>query len=116
MAAERRELVLKFDDADLAEANRFATELAERLRDGEAPIEVSERRADPNAQDFGATLVILLGTPAVIALAKGIADWLRMRPEAKITLKDKNGEIIASGLTSRDARAIIEGKLAQRVP
>jgi hypothetical protein len=110
--AEGHDLVLSFEAASLAEANRYAAELAERLRDADAPITVTETRADPNAQDFGATLAILLGTPAVIALAKGVADWLRMRPEAKVTIKGKNGEIIASGLTSGDARAIIEKRLA----
>jgi hypothetical protein len=107
--AMTQEVTLSFEDASLAEANRYAAELAERLRD--ADVAVTERRADPNAQDFGATLAILLGTPAVIALAKGVADWLRMRPEAKVTLKDSHGTIIASGLTSADARAIIERKL-----
>lgn len=112
MAGDRQQVTLAFEGASLAEANRFAAELAERLRDSDAPMEVQETRVDPNAQDFGATLAILLGTPAVIALAKGVADWLRMRPDAKITLKDKSGTIIASGLTSADARAIIERKLS----
>jgi uncharacterized membrane protein len=107
-------LTLVFEEASLADANRYAAELAERLREADAPMVVTETRADPTAQDFGATLAILLGTPAVIALAKGVAAWLRMRPEAKVTLKDKDGTIIASGLTSADARAIIERKLVGR--
>jgi len=110
MSGEHR-LTLSFEGADLADANRFAAELAERLRDAEEEIEVRETRADPNAQDFGATLVLLLGAPAVVALAKGVSAWLAMRPNAKVTLKDKDGTIIASGLTSADARAVIERKL-----
>ena len=105
------ELTLAFEGASLAETNRFAAELAERLRDADSPIGVREARADALAQDFGATLVLVLGTPAVLALAKGVADWLRMRPQAKLTLKGKDGTIIASGLTSADARAIIEKRL-----
>ena len=114
MADGDHTLTLSFDNADLGEANRFAAELGELLRDADAPIAVREARADPNAMDFGATLVIVLGTPAVIALAKGIADWLRMRPNARVTLKDKDGSVVASGLTSADARAIIEQRLAAR--
>jgi hypothetical protein len=107
------ELTLSFEGADVAEANRFTAELAERLRDAEAPIDVRERRADPDAQDFGATLVLVLGTPAVIALAKGVSAWLEMRPNAKVTLKWTDGTVIASGLTSADARAVIEQRLVK---
>jgi hypothetical protein len=111
--SDQQQLTLSFEGADIAEANRFAAELAERLRDAESPIDVHEARADPTAQDFGATLVLLLGTPAVIALAKGLSSWLAMRPNAKVTIKGKDGTIIASGLTSADARAVIEQKLGK---
>jgi Effector Associated Constant Component 1 len=106
-------LTLSFEGADVAEANRFAAELAERLRDADAPIDVRETRADPSAQDFGATLVLVLGTPAVIALAKGVSAWLAMRPNAKVTLKGRDGTLIASGLTSADARAVIEERFGK---
>jgi hypothetical protein len=112
MPTEHR-LTLSFEGAAVAEANRFAAELAERLRDADAPIDVQETRADPNAQDFGATLVLLLAAPAVVALAKGVSAWLAMRPNAKVTLKWKNGTVIASGLTSADARAVIEQRLGE---
>jgi len=113
MTAEHR-LMLSFEGAQVAEANRFAAELAERLRDTDANIDVRQTRADAGAQDFGATLVLLLGTPAVVALAKGVSAWLSMRPNAKITLKGEDGTIIASGLTSADARALIEQRLSKK--
>jgi hypothetical protein len=111
--ATEYQLTLSFEGADVAEANRFAAELAERLRDADAPIDVRQTRADPNAQDFGATLVLVLATPAVIALAKGVSAWLAMRPNAKITVKGRDGTVIASGLTSSDARTVIEQRLAK---
>jgi hypothetical protein len=113
MPIEHR-LTLSFEGtADVAEANRFAAELAERLRDADEPIDVRETRADPSAQDFGSTLVLLLAAPAVVALAKGVTAWLAMRPNAKVTLKGKDGTVIASGLTSADARAVIEQQLGK---
>ncbi|MGC1295298.1 MAG: hypothetical protein WA869_09665 [Alloacidobacterium sp.] len=109
--ATEHQLTLSFEGADVAEANRFAAELAERLRDADASIDVQQRRADPSAQDFGATLVLVLGAPAVIALAKSVSAWLAMRPNAKVTIKGRDGTVIASGLTSTDARAVIEKRL-----
>jgi hypothetical protein len=111
--APEHQLTLSFDGADVAEGNRFAAELTEQLRDADAPIDVRQTRDDPNAQDFGATLVLVLGAPAVIPLAKGVSAWLAMRPNAKITLKWSDGTVIASGLTSADARAVIEQRLVK---
>lgn len=102
---------LSFEGADIDEATRFAAELAEQLRDADPSIDVRETRADTSAQDFGATLVLVLAAPAVVALAKGVSGWLTMRPNAKVTLKCKDGTLIASGLTSADARAVIEQRL-----
>lgn len=106
-------LRLSFEGAEIDDANRFAAELAERLRDADPPIDAQETRVDQSAQDFGATLVLVLGAPAVIALAKGVSGWLTMRPNAKITLKRKDNTVIASGLTSADARAVIEQELGK---
>ena len=58
MATEHH-LMLSFDGADIADANRFAAELAEGLRDVDTRIEVRQTRADSHAQDFGATLALL---------------------------------------------------------
>src|SRR5271166_6338781 len=108
------QLILSFEGADLAEAGRFASELAEQLRDADAPIDVRVTRADPSAQDFGATLVLILGKSAVTALAKGVSAWLGMRPNARVIIKDKGGTLIARGLTSSDARAVIQQRLGER--
>jgi hypothetical protein len=110
-----QELVLSFDGVSVADANRFAAELAEVLRDADEPIEATQTRDDPNSQDFGATLLLVLGSTAVVALAKGVAKWLAAKPDGSVTIRDrKSGEIIAKGLTSRDARAVIEKELETR--
>jgi hypothetical protein len=112
MTERMREVVLYFDDVSVAEANRFATELRESLLETTSGVDVRLRREDEQAQDFGGTLVLVFGTPAVIVLAKGLADWLRKRNSASVTLKTTGGEIIATGLTSADARETIQNKLA----
>jgi uncharacterized membrane protein len=111
MLDHEQEYLLSFDDVSTAEANRLASELGKHLRDRDSSITIRPLRQDAQAQDFGGTLVLILGTKAVVSLAAGLAAWLAMRPKAKVTIKGKDGTIIASGLTSADARAIVEERL-----
>lgn len=110
-----REVTVSFDNVSVAEANRLASELRQALLDASPDIKVEQRRGDEHAQDFGATLVLVFGTPAIIALSRGVADWLRKRTTASLTIKTREGAVVASGLSSRDARSIIESKLGSPV-
>jgi len=93
---------------DLSFANRRIQELASALAEEEPSVSITQRRANESTMDLGATLAILLSSGAVIAIAKGIADWLRRRPEVilKITLPD-GLEMQFSGSNMRD-RELIE--------
>ena len=59
--------IITFDTVSAAEANHYAEELRQALLDASPDVEVHRRRDDPHTQDFGSTLVLLLGTPAVTA-------------------------------------------------
>lgn len=105
-----KELVLTFEGATLADANMFSADLADFLLDAAPDVEVERRRDDADAMDFGATLVLVLGTPAILALANGLADWLRKRQSATIKISDASGSVIveATGLDSADALRIAD--------
>jgi hypothetical protein len=75
---DRQELVLRFEGMSAAEAGLAAQGLQQLLAEAAPEVEVTLRDR-PEAQDMGATLVLLLGTPAVIALAKGIAAYIGKR-------------------------------------
>lgn len=66
---------IRFEGGDLAEANAYAEELRDTLleaaSDKDVKVDVHVRRDDPTTMDFGGTLVLVLGTPAVLAIAKG---------------------------------------------
>lgn len=99
------ELVDESDD----EASELATELTDEIVDASPDIDVKRGRSDPSAQDFGASLIILLGTPAVGALAAGIARYLGRRTSSRVKIKDgRGGEIIVEGISSRSATKIAE--------
>ena len=99
--------VITFPGASAAEANKYASELAATLRDIDLSVRAEQRRDREAAQDLGATLVLILGTASVTAIANGIAAWLRRhggRARIEIT---KAGNLIATNLDSSDAATIV---------
>jgi len=76
---EKQEFMIRFDGLSSAEASVEAQRLQEMLTDGSPDIDVKLRRERAESMDMGATLVLVLGTPAIIMLAKGLAAWLGQR-------------------------------------
>jgi hypothetical protein len=105
---ERQTYTITFDGISSADANRYASELRDILRDASPDVEVERKRNDLRAQDFGATLIVVLGTPAGVAIVKAIENWLSLRHGTGITIKTAEGEIIATNLTSKDAMKLAE--------
>jgi hypothetical protein len=100
--------IITFDAVEAADANRYAEELRQALLDASPDIQVHRRRDDPHAQDFGGTLVLLLGTPAAAAVVTAIGNWLALRNRASITIKRGDDQIVAQNITIKQA-----GELAQ---
>jgi hypothetical protein len=85
--SEQPDFRISFVTSDAAESQDLANDLGDFLAT-EIPAARAEReRADPLAQDFGATLAVILGTTAVTALARGIAAWLARRQDARMRLR-----------------------------
>jgi hypothetical protein len=108
--AERR-FGISFENLSVAEANKAALSLESALLDlGLPDVKVQLQKASGNTQDFGATLVLVLGTGASVALAKGIADWLHRRADAASIIIVEMGEnrVIAKGPAAQgfDAAAV----------
>lgn len=99
--------VVSFPGTSSAEANRYAAGLASAIRDADQDVKVEQQRDQPDTQDCGATLVIILGTASVTAIARGVEAWLARHSGAKIQI-DADGGVIASDLDSRDAARIAE--------
>ena len=102
------ELVLSFEGASSADSNRYAEELERQLLDASPELTVTRERSDGAAMDFGGTLVLVLGTPAVVAAARAIRAYLTRNNQAKILLKTRAGVVVASGLESKDVPAIVD--------
>jgi len=101
-----RPVQIQIQGVAASDADRYAGELESTLQ-AEAPGVKVERRSDEtNTMDFGATLVLLLGTSSAIAVARGIRAWLMRRPNASLTI----GELTINS-DSKDLAAIVEKAL-----
>lgn len=105
---DRQTYTITFDNVSEADADRYAAELRNFLLNAAPDIEVERRREDPYTQDFGATLLLILGTPAIVAAVNQIGDWLALRNKAGITIKNGKGEVIATNITGKEVIKLAE--------
>jgi hypothetical protein len=105
---EKQTYIITFDNVSAAEANRYAEELRRALLDASPDVEVHRRRDDPHTQDFGATLVLLLGAPATAAIVTAIGNWLALRNRASLTIKRADEQIVVQNITSTKAAELAQ--------
>ena len=101
-------LTLSFANATPDEGTRYARDLKDFLTDLDPRVRAEQQSERPDAQDLGATVVLVLGTTAVSALARGIATWLQRNSGARITIKNSQGELVAEGMDSKDVARIVQ--------
>ena len=101
---------IQFLNASPAQANDHAADLAHFLRNavpGREKLKVERERTTEDAQDFGATVVLILGTGAAVAVAKGIQSWLA-RTGTAIEITDEKGHLVATNVDANSAASIVE--------
>jgi hypothetical protein len=102
-------LTLVFPEASTAEGNQLAVDLRDCLRDINGNVQVERLRDNPDTMDFGATLGLILGSAAVIAVAKGIAAWLARNSGVRLEIRQSDGSVaILTNLDSRDVFRIAQ--------
>ncbi|EFH84599.1 effector-associated constant component EACC1 [Ktedonobacter racemifer] len=105
--------LLSFEGISAAEANQYAEELREALLDATPELHVQRQRENPLAQDLGASLVLIMGAPAVVAAVQAIGNWLQKRHSATLTIATGEKKIVAENLTNKDAARLLEQFLMQ---
>ncbi len=100
--------VIGFKGVSDRDANLNAESLKEALLNASETVTVEQRRDDGRAMDFGATLILALGTPAVIAVAKALGDWLKLHHSVQIDIKTPDGRYVAKNVTAKDAQKLAE--------
>jgi hypothetical protein len=104
---ERHEIAISFPakTPDVAGrlADSLATEIRRSVKDEGNAVEPTVARTDREAQDFGSTLILALGTPAVIILARAILAWAKRTNTSVIEVND----VRITNLESRDVANVV---------
>jgi hypothetical protein len=105
MAIDR--IILTFPDVSLDTANIYAASLSDELKDVDQSIQVERLKQRPDTMDFGATLVLVLGTAAATEIAKGISQWIG-RYKTKVQLSTEAGTLTISDSDPESSAKIIQ--------
>jgi hypothetical protein len=101
-----RKCSIRFLGVSGSEANASAGSLGAALQDISPSVIVARNKDNPNTQDLGMVLNIVLGSTPATAIAAGIAAWMRMhRVKVQIVTADKTVDVSGD---SADAAKIIE--------
>jgi hypothetical protein len=114
MTAQKGTFTIMLTGLSDRDREQATADLAEAIVRADRSVEVKTRQDNPSAMDFGSTLVLLLGSGAAVAVARGIQAALAKWQGASITIKNDRGEIKASGITSADAVRLYEAFSSQR--
>jgi hypothetical protein len=111
---DEQTFVLSFDEAPIGDANRYASDLRSDLLDAAPAANITQARQNPYTQDFGATLVLVLAAPSIVAVAKSLGDWLMRHNRVSVTIKTSQGQVVMQNVTANDARQLAEVMLGHK--
>ena len=106
--------LVTFEGISPADAQRYAEELRNALLDAVPDMTIQRRRENPSTQDFGATLVLTLGTPAVLAVVKAVGDWLKLRNSASLKWEAADEHLSVQNITSKNATELAQFLLSKQ--
>ncbi|KKG00841.1 hypothetical protein DU40_15250 [Methanosarcina mazei] len=105
---DQQTYIVTFEGVSPFDAQHYAEELQDVLLDATPDITVKRRRADPLTQDFGTTLILILGAPAVVAVVNAVRDWLIRRNSASLIWKTADGELMIQGISSKNVAELAQ--------
>lgn len=105
---------INFVDVAAADAPRLAEDLAAFIKSHVDGVEAEVARGSSDKMDFGATVVLVLGAPAIVALTRGLADWIRKQGDPELMIKTKHGSVTVKGGLDLEAKKEIISKAFEK--
>jgi hypothetical protein len=98
------EFVIRFEGLSAAEAGEKAELLVEALRNATPSVRAEVVKTNQEAMDMGATVLLALSAPAIVAVAKGIANFIARERPGELLIDGKHGQVRFSGNSSDAAK------------
>jgi hypothetical protein len=98
-------LEIRFENCSFGEAQTKAKELRDYVMDASQDAKVDIVKDSQTTMDFGATLILILGAPAIVAVAKGISVYLT-RAGGTVTITPDGG-VETKGIAGDDVAKIV---------
>jgi hypothetical protein len=106
MGQETYQFTVKAEDP--AAAGSGATALMDALQEVDGIIKANRLKGDESAMDLGEIVSIVANSGATLAIAGGVAAWLRLRRGATIIIeKDGSSGSIKAAVQDIDAEAAV---------
>lgn len=87
---------VRFDGLSVAAANQAAIELQSAIERAGGGVETQIVKERADTQDFGATLVLILGTQSAITVARAIYSYIAKRGD-RVVIETPEGKVVATG-------------------
>jgi hypothetical protein len=89
---------IKISAEDQQTAHRATRNLADGLRELSGVLGVEREKEDASTMDLGAIVTVIATSSATVAIAQGIADWLRRTRGVHLTIErnEKSGSVKAA--------------------
>ena len=110
---EHYEVTISFPATDPLTGNRLAAELAAQLSGIADGVAAKTRRDTSDSQDFGSLVAVVLGAPAVIAVAQGLADWIRK--QGRVDIEISREVVRLENVADKDLEKILELMLSKAI-
>jgi hypothetical protein len=101
------EFRITFPGSSAAERSRLASQMADALAQIDG-VQTSVLREQPDTQDPGTILSVILGAPAVLLAVRAVATWLVRNNQSGVTIELPNGTVIAQNMKSEDVPKVVE--------
>ncbi len=93
---------------DQAAAGTSANALADILREADGVLEANRGKAGNQSMDLGTIVSVIASSGATLAIAQGLAAWLRARRGATVTVeRDGKSGSLKAAVTGLDPDAAI---------
>jgi|SRR5271163_2322290 len=91
-----------------SEQEKAAADLARTIKRSDQSADVEIREETRPAMDFGASLAVVLGSGAAVAVAQGIRAWMGRWQNASITMSDNHRKVQIERVSREDIIRAIE--------